>query len=226
MVNIPLSEIETFNFEKYKNDGWGLSRKEFEELFSLFTSDFFLKTGNLNIVEFGSGRSTEFFVDIMNQYDLGSVTIKLYSFDDSTEYAYKGKHPNLQLNIVPLVECTDDIFNKMFVEKKYDANLMPLKHTPLHTRQKNTFYKVEDSMLPETIDLLIVDGPHGNGRSLAFLRCVDKLVPGTVILIDDASHYPFYEHLSKLVKTEILYKQHIRESKWEKGGDFILCKVF
>lgn len=211
--------------EKYKNDGWGLSKKEFSLLYDeLRKADH--EKEQYNIVEFGSGRSTEFIVDLLNQMILIPRNTKVYSFDDSVQYAYKGKHPNLQLNIVPLVECTDDIFNKMFVDKKYDSNLMPLKHTPVHTRQKNTFYKVEDSMLPNTIDLLIVDGPHGNGRSLAYLRCVDKLVKDSVILIDDASHYPFYEHLSKLVKTEIIYEQHIRDNnKWESGGDFILCKV-
>src|SRR5688572_2005800 len=167
MVNIPLEEIENFDFEKYKNDGWGLSRKEFELLFQQFTSNFVLNN-EVNVVEFGSGRSTEFLVDLMNKYN---VPVNVYSFDDSKEYAYKGTHPRLKLNIVPLVECGDHVFRQMFGDKKYDASKMIDKITPVHTRQTNTFYKVENSMLPDRIDLMIVDGPHGNGRSLAYVRC-------------------------------------------------------
>ena len=209
--------------DKYKNDGWGLSRKEFEILLEYLNSKRKLVFGGeLNVVEFGSGRSTEFLIDAMDGLD---YKINVYSFDDSPEYAFKGTHQNLKLNIVPLVECTDDIFNKMFTEKKYDSNLMPLKHTPLHTRQKNTFYKVEDSMLPKKIDLMIVDGPHGNGRSLAFLRCFERFFFGSMVLIDDASHYPFYEHLQKLRKTLTLHEQHLKGDKWSTGGDFVFCSI-
>jgi hypothetical protein len=211
------------NLDKYKNDGWGLSRKEFEILVEYLNAKRNLVFGGvLNVVEFGSGRSTEFLIDAMEGLD---YKVNIFSFDDSKEYAFKGTHPNLQLNIVPLVECTDDIFNKMFKEKKYDSNLMPLKHTPLHTRQKNTFYKIEDSMLPEKIDLMIVDGPHGNGRSLAFLRCFDRLRFGSMILIDDASHYPFHHHLGLLRNNLVIHEQHLKGDKWETGGDFVFTSI-
>jgi hypothetical protein len=209
--------------DKYKNDGWGLSRKEFEILLEYLNAKKGLVfSGELNIVEFGSGRSTEFLIDAMKGLD---YKVNIFSFDDSPEYAFKGTHPNLKLNIVPLVECSDDNFNKMFNEKKYDQNLMPLKNTAVHTRQKNTFYKVEDSMLPEKIDLMIVDGPHGNGRSLAFLRCFDRLRFGSMVLIDDASHYPFHHHLSLLNENIVLHKQHLKGNKWDTGGDFVFCCI-
>jgi hypothetical protein len=209
------------NTDKYKNDGWGLSKKEFDLLYEELSLVVNVIV-EYNIVEFGSGRSTEFLLDIRHY---NAAPIKIYSFDDSEEYAFKGSDENLELNIVPLVECSDDNWNKMFKEKKYDSSLFPLKQTTVHTRQKNTFYKIEDSMLPDKIDMLIVDGPHGNGRSLAFLRCFDRLKIGSKVLIDDASHYPFYEHLRKLRSTKILYEQHIKENKWENGGDFILCEI-
>lgn len=221
MVNIPLNEIELFDFEKYKNDGWGLSRKEFELIFQQFTS-WFAFNNEVNVVEFGSGRSTEFLVDLINRYN---IPVNIYSFDDSIEYAYKGTHPNLKLHIVPLVECSDGDFRLMFQNKKYDSSKMKNKTSPVHTRQTNTFYKVEDSMLPDRIDLMIVDGPHGNGRSLAYLRCIDRLVEGSTLLIDDASHYPFYDHLKLLIDVDMCAKQHERHNKWESGGDFILCRV-
>jgi len=203
---------------KYKNDGWGLSAKEFELLYQ------FLKSNSkpLNVVEFGSGRSTEFLVDVMTET---GNQLNIYSFDDSKEYAFSGTHPNLKLNIVPLVECSDTNFELMFNDKKYQEGNFTLKTTPVHTRQRNTFYKIDDEMLPEKIDLMILDGPHGNGRSIGFLRCVDRLKEGSVVLIDDASHYPFFENLKRLKNVEIQYEQHNRDNKWYGGGDFVLCKI-
>jgi hypothetical protein len=209
------------DINKYKNDGWGLSKLEFDLLYDelkKIDSD-----KEFNVVEFGSGRSTEFLIDVKNV--LIQPKLKICSFDDSTEYAYKGRHEDLILNIVPLVDTEDSQFEEMFLNKKYERLIMRDKLTPVHTRQKNTFYKVDESQLPENIDLLIVDGPHGNGRSLAYLHCMNKLKNGSLILIDDASHYPFYEHLNMLCKTEIIYEQHVRDKKWENGGDFILCKI-
>jgi hypothetical protein len=214
--------------EKYKNDGWGLSKKEFELMYDELKK--YSKTEKAhdayvyNVVEFGSGRSTEFLIDALKEDFHFPMWIK--SFDDSKEYAYKGMHQALTLHILPLVDCDDATFAQMFEDKEYDASKMKDKATAVHTRQRNTFYKLDKTMIPYNIDLLIVDGPHGNGRSLAYLHCAKSLRKGALIMIDDASHYPFYEHLSKLVKTEIIYEQHIRDNnKWESGGDFIFCKV-
>lgn len=214
----------TIDFEKYKNDGWGLSKKEFELLDGIIKSKLFHEPNKkINIVEFGSGRSTEFLVDLINDHQL---PLNIYSFDDSSEYAYKGENPNLKLFIVPLVECTDESWEKMFNIKKYDSSLMILKESPVHTRQKNTFYMVEDHMLPDEIDILIVDGPHGNGRSLAYLRCHEKMKNYSTVLIDDASHYPFYDHLKRLNDVLwILSEQHIKEDKWVNGGDYLICQI-
>lgn len=214
---------ENVNFEKYKNDGWGLSEMEFRLLFRILVAKSTHEPNKeINIVEFGSGRSTEFFVDMINLYNL---PLKIYSFDDSKEYAYKGEHPSLKLFIVPLVECTDESWELMFNEKKFDPSLMIEKTTPVHTRQHNTFYKVEEDMLPSEIDLLVVDGPHGNGRSMAYLRCYEKLKNYSAVLIDDASHYSFHDHLKRLCETWVLHEQHIKENKWTNGGDYIICQI-
>lgn len=213
----------SIDFSKYENDGWGLSKKEFELLYDILKSKQTLEPEKeINIVEFGSGRSTEFLVDLIN---IENMNIKIYSFDDSLEYAFKGKHDNLKLHIVPLVECSDESWTTMFKEKKYSPILMSTKLSPVHTRQHNTFYSVTDEMLPENIDVLIVDGPHGNGRSLAYLRCHKQLTDNAIILIDDASHYPFYDHLILLCDTNVLYEQHVRENKWINGGDFIISEI-
>jgi hypothetical protein len=219
-----VNEIKYYplDINKYKNDGWGLSRKEFD----LIYNEIIKKNGDLNIynvVEFGSGRSTEFLIDVKSL--LLSPDIKIYSFDDSIEYSYKGNNKDLTLNIVPLVDTDDVSFEDMFLNKKYDHTKMKDKNTPINTRQKNCFYKIDETMLPENIDLLILDGPHGNGRSIAFLHCLNKFKCGTIILIDDANHYPFHEYLKKLFLTEIIYEQNVKGDKWNNGGDFILLKI-
>ena len=50
------------NIERYKNDGWGLSRQCFLDIEELL-NDF----KNPQIVEFGSGISTEFFKDYLKE---------------------------------------------------------------------------------------------------------------------------------------------------------------
>jgi len=211
------------DFNKYKNDGWGLSRREFELLYDELRK--YPKSENqkvYNVVEFGSGRSTEFLIDSMR--DIG-MHMDITSFDDSKEYAFKGNHLSLTLNITSLVDCEDHVFEQMFKDRYYDSTKMKDKATPVHTRQKNTFYKIDKTMLPSKVDLLIVDGPHGNGRSLAYLHCMDLLIDGSLVLIDDASHYPFYDHLKMLCETTVIAEQHIRENKWDLGGDFVFCKI-
>jgi len=208
------------NIENYKNDGWGLSRLGFQNLFDILSKNKNQKT----IVEFGSGMSTKFFLDALDGLEMNSV---VYSFDDSTEYSYKGVHPKLNLRIVELIETSDDRFEKMFVDKTYDINLMQRKVTPLHTRQKNTFYNVGGSIIPENIDLLLVDGPHGNGRSLAFLHTYNKLHQGSIVFIDDSTHYPFYDHLNMLYPLNRIIVNHVggKGDKWTLGGDFVIVEI-
>ena len=48
------------DIEKYKNDGWGLSRKQLIELLEIIKN---FESNNVRVLEFGSGKSTEFLVD-------------------------------------------------------------------------------------------------------------------------------------------------------------------
>ena len=49
------------NFEKYRNDGWGLSVEGFQDLYQLIAA---MDKEEINVLEFGSGTSTMFLVDV------------------------------------------------------------------------------------------------------------------------------------------------------------------
>ena len=75
------------DYSKYKNHGWGLSKLAFEKLSNIM-SIIIKESKNLDILEFGSGISTEFLLDniILNDWaDISSIT----SFDNDQEYMYK-----------------------------------------------------------------------------------------------------------------------------------------
>jgi len=70
---------------------------------------------------------------------------------------------------------------------------------------KNNFYDVQENDIVGDYDLMILDGPNGNGRNIAFLHMMGHLKPGSHVFIDDHSHYDFKETFLKLFKAEQLY---------------------
>lgn len=208
------------DFEKYKNDGWGLSKKCFEAIYRIVNNSNKL----LNVVEFGSGISTEFLVDLIIKEDF---KLKIISFDNDLKYSAKVKHPDLKLLIRDLVECSDEDFENQFNEKKYNKDNFKLKTTLVHTRQKNTFYEIKEGDLPDVIDLMIVDGPHGNGRSIAYLHGINRLRKGSYVVIDDYNHYPFVEKMMSLFPdTELIDESNTGSlNQWELGGIYKIFKI-
>lgn len=80
----------------------------------------------------------------------------------------------------------------------------------------NTFY-AELDLLPlelSSVDVLIVDGPNGNGRSLAFPLLCKVLKPDALMLIDDFDHYPFLDDLSAVYKYDELYREVFGDRRW------------
>jgi hypothetical protein len=193
------------NYEKYKNGGWGLSKKSLELITSLFEHKFKDKEF-VSIVEFGSGVSTIFLIDLLEKM---GKKFNIVSFDSDINYAAKIKHENLSLLIKDLEECSDVDFNQMFINKSYDSNKFKTKTTPATSRQKNTFYKLNENDVPFEIDFVLLDGSHGNGRSIAFLHLVNKLVNGSYVFIDDLSHYDFEKRLKDIFEVDCVHKEII-----------------
>tara|TARA_R110000796_G_scaffold38670_3_gene97070 strand:+ start:816 stop:1472 length:657 start_codon:yes stop_codon:yes gene_type:complete len=210
------------NFEKYKNDGWGLSKQQFKQLKDIISSS---KKDELRVAEFGSGKSTEFFVDITLE-DIKKIDI--VSFDDNPHYAYKneGNHHFLNLVIRQLLECTDASYEKMFKEKQLDRTLLYTKKTPLSSRQKNNFYEVKDGDLNGIYDIMVLDGPNGNGRNISFLHMVNHLDIESIVLIDDYTHYDFVEKFSLFFNFEVLHEANNGGvNQWETGGIYKILKI-
>lgn len=234
------------SYNKYKNDGWGLSKLAFEKL-SHIMQEIIQESNSLNILEFGSGISTEFLIDniILNNWsNIASIT----SFDNDEEYMYKIKNDSineiLKIYNTELLQCTDDKYEKMFQSKKYISEYMKVKSTPVHTRQKNCFYKIHSDDLQKNYNLVILDGPHGNGRNISFLRFKDNINFPCYILIDDITHYDFEERFLTIFKADIIFKNKMSKintldkflsklsinkknkiSPWYRGGDFSIYKI-
>lgn len=198
------------NIEKYRNDGWGLSKKCLKEI-----SEILDKIKNPVVVEFGSGISTKFFIDYIG--DNGEII----SFDHDPKYAAKIS------KIKRLVECVDDDFNFMFENLIYDFSKMKYRTDPPHTRQKNCFYDIKSNDIPNKIDLVVVDGSHGNGRSFAFLHVKNKMKKGGYIVVDDYNHYDFSEKLLKVFPNAKIVSEMTTGTKnqWELGGNYRIFKV-
>ncbi len=173
--------------EKYKNDGWGISLEGFRQIYKLLQAGF-------NVVEFGSGISTIFFEDYKD--------INVISFENDPDYL-----PDVSKVCVkyrPLVHCSDDDYERMFINKEL-AEMKPYPLKP-STRQRNCFYDIRAGDLPEKVDFVLLDGPNGNGRNIAFIHLKDKLHRGAVVFIDDYNHYDFVQIFGLFFKYEILYK--------------------
>lgn len=187
------------NIEKYKNDGWGISQKGFHDLYKIISEH---EKSKLSVLEFGSGTSTQFFVDIVEN-KVKDLTIESYDNDLRWCFKHSEKYDFLDLKIRGLVECNNKNYASMFVNKKYDQNMMTIRRAPPHTRQKNCFYNVQEDDLTNEYDIVVLDGPNGNGRSFAFLHLNDILKHGSYVFIDDHKHYPFVKTLKHFFEVEL-----------------------
>lgn len=206
------------NYDNYKNDGWGLSKIGFEQLFILINAD---TRNNINILEFGSGVSTKFFSDLSK---ILNKKINITSFDNSSDFMYKDtSNPDVVVNLRYIEETDDNTFEKMFDDRKFSKNYMHLK-TSTHLR--NQFYSLNPDDLNGIYNYVLLDGPHGNGRSLAFLHTIGHIDTNTIVFIDDSTHYDFAGHLLKIFNAEKIF-EHIggNKNKWIIGGDFAIFKI-
>jgi len=205
------------NLDKYNNDGWGISKTGFEKIIEILNSNKFSDIEKYNIVEFGSGFSTEFFVDYIQENNLNNVFIT--SFENDTMYMTKAKHPQLKLCLRKLITCSDFDYNNMFVQKTFNPCKVSYLIKSPETRQKNCFYHIEENDIPNSIDFMLLDGPSGNGRNLAFLHTLNKLHKDSIVFIDDYNHYDFVQKFKSLYNCEEIYE------KTDDYGCYIILKV-
>lgn len=205
------------NLEKYKNDGWGLSVLGFSHLLELINNN---NNDSIRILEFGSGTSTQFFCDIVKK---NIKKLEITSFDNDVNFSYKKNNDDyfLSLLIRPLIECSNNQYNKQMEDKKYNSNVMYAKTSPLHPSQRNNFYNIKEGDLNGVYDIIVLDGPNGNGRNFAFLHIKNYLKPGSIIYIDDYNHYDFLEKCLDNIDCDII----IKHTEGIGSDNFVIVKV-
>ena len=183
--------------------GWSLSK---ESLVALCNA---MPKAECRILELGGGSSTLFWDRLSYKRDLRVTTVE---HDEAWASQTRTKIRSNCVRIVrsPLKQLTDMEVASVFELQNmaigtwdtFGRVLGPERNEDWTIR--NTFYAdahllgLQDS----TVDVLVVDGPHGSGRSLAFPLFRRSLKPNALILIDDFDHYPFLEDLALVMPCE------------------------
>ena len=166
-------------FDKLVYNGWGIDKSGMIFIHQLISEQKLQRA-----IEFGSGQSTLLLED---------SSIDYISFDSDTQYSAKTD----RVLIRNLKQLDDSTFNDVVnckvsyidIQKNFDE---PIE---VHTRTKNVFYEFLDQDLSGIFDLVILDGPNGNGRSICFNAIKPFLSKTSYIFVDDFWHYPFVDHL-------------------------------
>lgn len=210
---------------KLKFRGWSLAKSSIRyAVLEVFST----KNENINIVELGGGVSTFFWHYLKKEVSNINLEITTFEHDkDWSEYLQKEVGENITILHCGLKQSTENERENLFENPEEALSSWLRINTFLDekkfktTRIRNVFYDIPLAFLEsnEKIDLLIVDGPHGNGRSMSFPLFQKKIEKDTIILLDDFNHYPFVDDLKKLFNVEIKNCENSYSKKW------ILLKV-
>jgi hypothetical protein len=195
--------------KSYSNNEWGLCVPTLEEIIKI------IKNNQVkSIIEFGSGKSTEFLIDVRNEMNL-DYTID--SFDDSEKYCYnEDRYDYLNLKVTDLIVCGDEDYLEMFNTKTFNRNKFTKVDGEFDAKIKNATYDVNFSELKDNYDLVIIDGPHGNGRNFSNFYIKNRIKNGTYIIIDDYFSYNFVETVRYFFDVEVI-EEKIFEGYSHKG---------
>ena len=199
-----MDAAKNINFEKYSNDGWGLSAKAFSAMQQALDT-----IPEIRAIEFGSGFSTQFLLDYA---EISNKSLEIDSFDNDEKY----KHP--EATLARLITCSAKNYQAMFSQGEINWSLFRKRWWKPKSRQKNCFYDLSNYALKNDYNFAVVDGPHGNGRNFAYLLLKDRMKDG-YILIDDFNHYDFVETASSIFELDELVRVE------EQRDNFVLLKV-
>lgn len=181
------------------HSAWSISKKALKLLIEKIGHEI---TG---ILEFGAGYSTLFFAKFL---DLNHKNIPMYSFEHNVRFwdkLSKELQPFSFVNLLmpKLKQLSDKEYEELFNSENPSGTYGHIgKPVPIdlyhHTRLHNAFYKIDLNKLKfDRINLIILDGPNGNGRSIAFPLLKDVLDLPAYCLVDDFTHYPFLDEMQK-----------------------------
>ncbi len=177
-----------------------------------------------HILELGGGKSTLFWRDVFN---LELLPIKVTTLEHHFEWANElakqvEQHNSISIYPQTLKQISDEEWSEIFSQPQNVRKLWNSFGTPVTTNQydlytiHNTFYAEVDQLPLEnnTVDVMIVDGPHGNGRSLAYPLFSEVLKEDAFVLIDDFDHYPFLRDLGTIFHYQELYREILGQERW------------
>ncbi|WP_149453535.1 hypothetical protein [Pasteuria penetrans] len=177
------------------------------------------------IVELGGGQSTLFFQSLL-KLELLDICVRTLSHHRENVESLKGTledgEGRIQVHLLPLQQVTDVERKLLFAEPDLAMERWPTLGHPLLAREyhnytiKNVFYGNLHTLNWESngVDILIVDGPNGDGRGLAYPLLTPFLREGSLVLIDDFDHYPFLDDLRSIFVVEEQYREIVEESRW------------
>lgn len=177
----------------------------------------------LHVLELGGGQSTLFWRSLLA---LELLAVKVTTLEHQPTWAgeLQTRVEGQPIRVVrqPLKQIGDEDWERLFADPDQAAGLWERIGGEVpesqygHYTIRNTFYGDVASMMPppQSIDAMIVDGPHGNGRSLAYPLFAPALKTGALVLIDDFDHYPFLADLGRIFRYEELYREIIGDKHW------------
>jgi len=213
------------------NTGAGLNKKVYLKLIDIL-SEKLKNKDKLRILEFGSGMSTKFFVEYNKVFKKKEDIIEITSFDNDLEWCYKGNDKCLTLHIRELTECNEKDFNEQMETKNLNKKAFTIRKTPPTWRQRNCFYDIQENDINGKYDIVILDGPNGNGRNISYLHFKENLDKESIILIDDFNScdddfkYNFVEYAKHFFNLEDIHTyESSKRGDYDEGGNFCFLKV-
>lgn len=190
---------------EYKHNSFSITKRGMEIILDTLT-----KNNITNVLEFGSGASTD---------HLAKLGYNIVSFDDDKKYASKNKG----VQVVDLIQLTDQDFEKVMNGSidyfKCIESYSPYKQRS--SKQRNCFYKLKLDFISDLFPFVLLDGPNGNGRSISYRVIENFLTPECYIFIDDYFHHPFIENLKRV----FINVEEIVTVKENKNKGFALYKI-
>jgi hypothetical protein len=220
------------DLENY-NTGAGLNKSAYIQLLQILDSTC-TKNEIVRILEFGSGMSTKFLIDYNNNKKIDKDILNITSFDNDLKWCYKKTKGDscLKLLIRPLIECNEKDFNNQMKDKELNKNAFSLRKTASTWRQRNCFYNIDENDIADEYDIILIDGPNGNGRNISYLHFMKHVKPGTIVVIDDHNgkddnfNYDFIKYFNHFFNAEEIYKhESALLGNYKNGGNFVIFRV-
>jgi hypothetical protein len=161
------------------------------------------------VLELGGGTSTVFWEGLaaLADADIGVTTLEHDPgwFNTLQDILLS---PRVRLSRQRLRRIDDAVRERMFADPDHAAVMWNRSGEWVPEREyhhftiRNAFYGDLDRIpaSPGAWQALVLDGPHGNGRSLAFPLLANVLAPDAFVLVDDFDHYPFLDDLGRIFR--------------------------